>query len=150
MNTLKEGLKLNPASYELRKSQLNSLHPKWGGSHEQIAAFLADTKKYEHINANLKPLAGYNEYVQGTRAIETNHFNESIKLLTAALKHGDKTWFYVKRGKCHYHLKDYDKALSDFNQALALYPEYTEALNWRSWVYRKKEMHAEALGDLDL
>jgi tetratricopeptide (TPR) repeat protein len=150
LKTLKEGLKLNPASYELRKSQLFNLLPRWGGSYDQIATFLADTKKYESINANLKPLAGFNDYAKGFRAKEKKRFNEGIKLLTSALKHGDKLWFYQERGRCHYFLKNYDKALLDYDRALALHPESVTTLSWRSWAYRKLGKNAEALGDLDL
>ncbi len=147
---LLEGLKVSPASYEIRKSYLFSILPKWGGSFDEIAEFLADTKQYENRNSNLKPLAGFIYYVKGMIARERNQFAEGLELLTKAIEYGEKSWFYYERGLCYYQLNDYDKAISDLSRSVAMYPENISALYWRSWSYREKEMYAEALGDLDL
>lgn len=137
LSALKDGMEVNPASYEIRKSYLYSILPRWGGSYDQIAVFLADTKRYEDKNPNLKPLAGFIPFAKGIRARERKQFKAGIALLTESLEYGEKPWFYFERSLCYYFLKQYGKALSDLTRAIELNPEYVTAISWRSWVYRK-------------
>ncbi len=150
VEALKNGLNVNPASYEIRKTYLFTILPRWGGSYKEIRDFLSDTKKYEDKNSKLAPLQGFTEYAQGMRLRENDDFKKGVEILTKAISYGDKPWYYYERGLCYFFLKDYDKALSDLNKSVELYPEYRNGLFWRSWAYRKKDMFAEALDDLDL
>ncbi len=56
---------------------------------------------------------------------------------------------YSDRGWAYLHLKEYEKAISDFNSALILKPEYAWAYGSRGQVYRALKDYQQAIADFD-
>ena len=54
---------------------------------------------------------------------------------------------YYDRGNAYKNLKDYDRALSDYSEALKLDPQYAHAYLNRGWVYAAKNDAARSIAD---
>jgi serine/threonine protein kinase/tetratricopeptide (TPR) repeat protein len=65
----------------------------------------------------------------------------------AVRRHADKPWAWHNRGVIHGRLRQLDKALADFAQALVLRPQFADAFGSRSSVYRGLRRWDEALAD---
>jgi tetratricopeptide (TPR) repeat protein len=57
--------------------------------------------------------------------------------------------FYNNRGIAFAEKGQYDQAISDFNQAIAINPRYNKAYNNRGIVYRLREQYNQALSDFN-
>ena len=56
---------------------------------------------------------------------------------------------YDNRGYAYNGKKEYDKAISDFNEAITLNPNYAKAYYNRGVAYRKQGNNAQARTDFD-
>ena len=56
---------------------------------------------------------------------------------------------YYNRGNVYYDLKDYPKALADYNQALRINPDYAEAYGNRGLVYAQLGEREKAVTDME-
>lgn len=81
--------------------------------------------------------------LKGDRQLSLENFNKSI-----AKNPNDPTG-YLFRGKAHKDLKEFDKAIDDFNKTIELKPKF-EMLVWeyRDQCYLHKGMYQEAISDL--
>lgn len=144
------GLALMPASYEIRKSYLFKLMPRWGGSYEQIDAFLEDTRQYVEANPALNPLLGFKDYVLGYTLQSSGRYQDAIEHYSKALSFGEKEWYLKQRGTAYLQLKDFENALKDLDQAIALWPHFQSALTWRGIVHMDLDQTGSALADFNL
>lgn len=92
-----------------------------------------------------------------------NFFNQSIKLTpTYPNPYRGRAWVYKKQGKTdraksdfntaalmYYGLKHYDKALQDFNDAIALDGNNAEFYTNRGWTYYQLQKYDDAKKDFD-
>lgn len=149
-DVLIDGLALEPASYAIRKSYLFKLMPRWGGSYEQIDAFLEDTRLYVETNPALNPLLGFKDYVMGYNVQSSGRFEEALEHYTQALNFGEKEWVLKQRGTTYLQLKDYESALKDLDRAITLWPHFQSALTWRGITYEESGNTDAALADFNL
>lgn len=136
------GLAVAPASYEIRKSRLYLLFPRWGGSYAEIDAFVEDTKTHVDENPALRGLLGFADYVRAFNLHRAGHCEEAIATLDQALAAGETAWLWKERGICQWRLGKFAAAVADLNRAVALYPQMARALYWRGSAYL-------SLGDAD-
>src|SRR6185295_15910207 len=54
---------------------------------------------------------------------------------------------YTARGRAYYEKQQYDQAIADLNQALALAPRSTEAHYWRAFALSSADKDVEAIPD---
>ena len=137
------GLKIDPASYLLRKAMLGNLTPRWGGSYKAIEALLEETKPYLYQNVELAALMGFADYSKALDEIPADREVKSIAYSTAAIEYGDKPYYYQRRADAYYRLGNFEAAIIDYSNALALYPYSANAYLWRGLAYKQ-------LGQLDL
>lgn len=75
-------------------------------------------------------------------------FNEVIELLTDnVLKRQNDSELYARRGAAWYKKKDYDKAIKDYNMAIALNSDYESALYNRGLTWFAKKEYDKAIED---
>jgi tetratricopeptide (TPR) repeat protein len=144
------GLEAVPTSYTIRYSALSGLLPWWGGSLDEIRAFIAEMKPRAEDTLELRPLLGYADYATAETWRRAGKRQEAIQYYDRALRFGDY-WFYrYRRGLNFYNLKRYDEALVDFDRALALRPQLTGVLDARARTYRRQGRYDNAFADWDL
>ena len=92
----------------------------------------------------------------GVSAYAADDWDNAIKQLTAALSEAkpnkaalDPATIYFYRGKAYGKKKEYDRAISDFNQALLLNPKYANAFNNRGITYYYKKDYDRAIADFN-
>lgn len=80
--------------------------------------------------------------------------NLQIQGCTAVIESGRMSgkplaWAYANRGTGYKRINDLDRALADYNQAIALDPAYAIALYNRGSLYDGRDDHARAIADYD-
>ena len=91
-------------------------------------------------------------FVTGLKYYNQKHYPKSIEYFTYALpeittKYIDNSRIFFFRAKAQYYLKDYDKAIADYNKAIELNPNLDAAYNNRGSSYGKKGDYAKAFDD---
>ncbi|MGD1841289.1 MAG: hypothetical protein ACFB0B_10395 [Thermonemataceae bacterium] len=68
---------------------------------------------------------------KATEAYKAKQFERAIGYYTKVIKEGSETSYiaYTKRANCFHILREYDKAVSDYEQAIRLNPEFIPAYN---------------------
>ncbi|MDH3475857.1 MAG: tetratricopeptide repeat protein [Rhodospirillales bacterium] len=147
---IRMGLEAVPTSYTIRYSALSGLLPWWGGSLDEIRAFITEMKPRAENTPELRPLLGYADYVTAETWRRAGKRKEAIQYYDRALRYGDY-WFYrYQRGLNFYKLKRYEEALADFDQIIALRPQLASVLDARARTYRRQGRCDDALADWDL
>ena len=147
-NALAEALKVDPADYEIRKVHLSFLRPRWGGSIEEMGAFVEESLIYLPENPRLNWLAGlvYDEIARISEDREAQ--SEAEKYYSEALKFGENYIVYQHRGANRYRMDKNTEALEDLSKAISLYPESSQNFYWRSSVYSELGEFEKAAIDL--
>ncbi len=91
-------------------------------------------------------------FVTGLKYYNQKHYPKSIEYFTYALpetdtKYIDNSRIFFFRAKAEYYLKDYDKAISDYNKAIELNPNFDTAYNNRGFAYDEKGEYDKAISD---
>jgi hypothetical protein len=117
---LQAALKSCSTCLHIRVAYMIELEPRWGGSHEQMDAFAAETMKTSGaINKKLAVLGGYSSF---DRADDTEDLNEKRRLLDEAIRHGDASDFYRDRAGVRVKQHDEGGALADLRKVVELRP----------------------------
>ena len=135
----KRAIKIDPTSFDIRRRYIFSLQPKWGGSLEQMKAFIDSSKPFVSKNPGLKILRGYLPFTQADRLAISDRRRKAIEFYNQALDLGKYWWFYYERGSNYYLLGEHEKAVADFNNALQLWPQHWRILNAKGWTYRDQK-----------
>jgi tetratricopeptide (TPR) repeat protein len=77
--------------------------------------------------------------------------NEAIKVLNEALENGsDDFEAYFYRGVFYEKIKEYDKALHDFEESVALNPNYYESYRHIDWHYTRQQRFEKVIDFWDI
>jgi tetratricopeptide (TPR) repeat protein len=79
------------------------------------------------VRSNAQPTQFYNLYFEGNSLLVKGQFAKAIECYNKALKLFEADYVYFNRGNAFYELKDYTKALADYNKTLILNKGYMEA-----------------------
>jgi tetratricopeptide (TPR) repeat protein len=126
-----KGLKISPASYELRRRYIRRLRPRWGGSLEKMLAVVVKSEASIDKNPELINIASWiieeiaeSQYNNGNYTLARETLADGLsKIKSASAKSGytrvqaDHYIFY-KQGRVEMQLDDYKAALNYFNLAL--------------------------------
>lgn len=121
---VKKALQIDPYSFEVRSSYIFSLQPKWGGSLNQMRAAVNGAEQYLAKNPGLTALRGYIHYTEADILKSSGKRHQAIELLNRAVQSAKHWRFVYERGEQHYWLREYDKALADFNESLKMWPQH--------------------------
>lgn len=126
---LERAVAMDTNVYTARIAYLHSLRPEWGGSLEQMQAFIAQSERA------LAPeqLMRMKRVLQDSRAraelervqplVEQKQFEAALQLYDAALTKAPSAHGFVTRGRLLAGMNQHEKALADFDRALELDPE---------------------------
>ena len=149
-STLKESLRLNPDSVQVRASYLWTLKPEWGGKADTLVSYVDEVKKASVIYPQLKQLLGYSDYIFAAALARDMQYEPAVEHFDFAVQHGADHLIYRDRGINYYRLGNYELALENLDRSLELWPQASETLRWRSFTYQKLGRNEAALADLDL
>jgi tetratricopeptide (TPR) repeat protein len=139
----------DPASFLIRRRYIFSLQPKWGGSIDEMKAFINESKQYCDMNPRLKIISGYVPYALGDMIRKKDRL-KALEYYNQALSYGDHWWFFYKRGLNFYFMDKNNEAIKDFSRALLINPQHSEVLSSRGWAYYHLDRYQEALQDFNL
>lgn len=145
---LEKAEQIDPSSFLIRKTYMYSLQPKWGGSLEEMKAFVGESEQYFAENPKLKILIGYIPYSIADMIKNKNRV-EAIPYFDLAIEQGDYSFFYFERGKNYYKLKRYDEALKDFNRVINDIPRPVKSLRLRADINFEKGNTESAYEDIE-
>ncbi len=103
---------------------------------------------YEHLlTQNPKAWMAYNNL--GNHYLKHNQNHKAYQIFDDELQARPSAEAYMNRGISSYRQKRYEKAIDDFNKALALEPDFAEVYNNRAIAYQFMEKYDKALADVD-
>ena len=116
---LLQAVALDAKVYTARIAYLYSIRPEWGGSHEEMQAFISQSEPslLPHQVAKLKRVL---EDSEARAALESA---QSVADYDAVLAKAPSAHGFVSRGRAYARINQHQKALEDFNRALELDPE---------------------------
>lgn len=147
---VQQALKVDPYSFEVGRSYVWSLQPKWGGSLATMIAFVTSMNQHLPKNPGLAALRGYVDYTEADILTSSGKQQEAIEFYDRAVRSGPHWRFVYERGDNYYLLKAYDKALADFNLALKLWPQHPWPLTKRGLIHLQYGRDSQAMEDLNL
>lgn len=146
---LKQALRYNPASFEVRQFFIDSLLPRWGGSYQAMVDFAEKAQPYAYKNKNIKTLQGYALLDAANILASDKNYQDAGKLYNQILTLGDNDRVYYRRAKNYYRQHRYLQAITDFNHAIELEPDSGHYYYWRSKSYAKINKITKALTDIN-
>jgi tetratricopeptide (TPR) repeat protein len=142
---IKEATALQPHSFLLRATYMNSLLPRWGGSYTAMAQFAAESAPFAARNPRIKALAGFADWDKGRLSESAGNRGDAIEAYGRALQFGNFWQFRYQRGVYNSRSDQNEEALEDFNSVLSQYPQNDEALSARATV--EYELGRNAFGE---
>jgi len=141
---LKQANKVCPYCFSTRRTYLEGLAPRWGGSYLRMKRFLEGTDALLAKNPRLAVLRGLVPADRARSARSNKDYKAAIAHLTEALSHGDYWQFYEDRAEALFWYGSYNQALADANLAAKLRPGQASIHLLRSQILRKLSRYKEA------
>jgi tetratricopeptide (TPR) repeat protein len=98
-------------------------------------------------------LAQQSDALRACTANETTP-TDRLRSCTAAIEAGPEgplvVIAYLRRGNVNLTARNYDRAIADFDEAIRLDPEHSQALNSRGFAYEAKGQHDRAIADYNV
>lgn len=130
------GASLCPSCFVLRASYIQALRPRWGGSHEQMAAFARGS--VDARNPRLKLLAGFVDLDLSSIALVDGDVNAALEAANRACALGDYWEFLLARAQAERRRGENAPALEDLARAEATRP------GWPELAYERVKVHSNA------
>lgn len=141
-------LKISPASLNVRVAYLKAISPKWGGSLEEMLAYVIESSKQLEKNPKLKILQGFISTYAGDMQNTIKKYSVADSLYTESLTHGEYDDVLFKRGKVRNQQKKYVSAIKDLSRAIELNPEVADYYYYRAGSLMELEKYDDALKDI--
>lgn len=129
---LRDGLKVSPASYEIRRSYIRRLRPRWGGSIEKMVEFSAESLQVVDKNPQLLSLPAWILEDIASSLVRNKNYTLAISTLDEGflkLKNAASSEGYYQiefdpylinmQGYTHYRSENYAEALKYLNIAIS-------------------------------
>lgn len=145
---LQEAIAAEPLTSNVRLAYLAALRPEWGGSVEEMEAFLGETKrKYPQ----LRKLDLMESSVAGAKsraAVRAGDIAGAVRESERAVQLAKNETTLRDRAWAHFRAKNYDQAIADANEAMKHEDCHPCALAIRGMAYVRSGRHEEGLEDL--
>jgi tetratricopeptide (TPR) repeat protein len=136
-----------PLSFQVRRTLIVGMAPRWGGSYDAMDKFANESQARVGQSPMLKYLLGFPALEQAKDLQAEEKWDQTIALLNHAIEvGGDYAPFYTTRGKSSYELKRYDDALTDFQCANDLMPDDAQNLEMLALTSQFLDKPNDALG----
>ncbi len=142
-------LDAHPTSYMLNRTKLFYLQPRWGGDYHDMRRALETIADLAKQNPELTPLAGSFHHYKAFDAYGDKDYRRTVKLESVAISQGHKSWYFRRRGKAYDRLGEPEAALTDYSNAIRLFPENAQLHIERSNVYSSLQQPAQARKDIE-
>jgi tetratricopeptide (TPR) repeat protein len=90
------------------------------------------------------------EYQKGVSSYKSYNFITAIGHFDTAINIFTIPSFYVSRGNCYALNSQFDRAISDYSEAIQLNPNYADAYNNRGVIWHKKGDQDKAIADFNI
>ena len=117
------GLANAPTSDLIRHAYLGSLLPWWGGSLEEIRAFIIESKTTLPAPVDGYSLDGHEHYVKGLLAVRNGRRKEAMVHFNRALNFGERLIYLLARARNSSVLREGDSGRADFMRSLEFAPQ---------------------------
>ena len=138
------------ASLLARWSLALCLRPGWGGSYQALEAVAEEADAFKKEHPRLTLLGGVVAWDRAGVAADDDDSAKAIRLYTEAISHGEHAMYLIGRGRVQLDSRRYGDALADFERALVVYPEHSEALMLRAWTLAEMGRSADAAAGVRL
>ena len=145
---LQEALALEPLTSNVRLAYLGALAPQWGGSADEMEAFVRETRnrypqvrKLQLMEANLASARALEARRAGDVVGAVRESDKAVQLSKGEHTLRDRAW-------AHFMAKNYDQAIADANEAMKHEDCHPCALAIRGMANIRSGRHKEGLEDL--
>lgn len=147
---LEEANRIDPGNTYIKINYLLTLRPRWGGSMEEMQAFVDESKKLlkkqEDINLLQSHIWRSHAFV---RWKDHKDYQGCIDYYSKAIDlYGKDMRPFVRRGYCYHMLKRYEEALRDYSHVISIAPRNGYVLKSRGALFSDLRRFDEAIVDL--
>lgn len=137
-----------PECLQIRLKYLHSLHPKWGGSFDEMQLISKQAADLATRNPRLAPLTGFVDMIACEESRKQKRFEEATAACDRALASGD--WFdaLVAKGTLLRDQERYVASIDAYTSALKLWPGHKWTLRERAWSFYLADRPTEAAQDI--
>ena len=140
---------IDPSNILIKEQYLLALRPQWGGSLEEMIAFVKESDSMPLSDINKKRLESHIWRARARASRLNKDYRAAIEYYSNAITLYDQAaQVYVNRGWVYGQLKENDKAISDYSRAIVLAPSYVRPLISRAIIYRTLGEYDQSLADL--
>lgn len=150
---IEEANRIDPGNFSPRRNYMSTLTPRWGGSYEEMYAYLQECRFQqippEHIR-NLEAIIHNdiaNMHRHDHKPVEAyTHYRQALMLLTG-IETAETT--EALRGLIYSALESntLDRVSDEMDRYLHIVPEDPQILSYRGWLRENSGKLAEAMGD---
>lgn len=147
---LDEANRIDPGNTYIKIGYLLTLRPRWGGSMEEMQAFVDESKKLlkKQEDINLLQSHVWRSYAF-VRWNDHKDYQGCIDYYSKAIDlHDKEVRPFARRGYCYHKLKKYEEALRDYNHVISIAPRDGYVLKSRGALYSDLSRFDEAIVDL--
>jgi tetratricopeptide (TPR) repeat protein len=134
--------------FGVRAEYIIALTPRWGGSHREMRAFVAETTRLVEAHPKLRLLAGYVPWDRCRTAAADDNPAAALAACDEAVAVGEHPRFLTARARVLNRAKRHDEAQTVLARALRLAPQDEEALFARHIARRETKDVVGAAEDL--
>lgn len=140
-----DSIRICPTCFRFRIAYINSLEPRWGGSHAAMREFAEAAGTFG--NPKLKLLAGYVDLDKAHDAKNAGRLDEALKAIERACAIGEHWPFLTMRAEIQAERGDLQAAAADADRAVAIRPGESSVLFTRTEVHLLAKRFESAAAD---
>jgi TPR repeat protein len=143
-----KALALDRLAFGPRRAYLWGLQPKWGGSVEQMNAFLATARGAGLPAEQVRELEADYWIAMSDMADSAGDTDGALEQARRAVGSGEFPAALIERGRVHHRRREYTQAIADFSSAIEKRPQANPRVyRQRAWAYEAARRFPEAAAD---
>ncbi len=112
--------KLAPHSTEVRIARMISLEPRWGGSYEQMEAFVGEVRRDLKDPADVGRIAARISFLKAVDQDKAGKYEDALRLYNQGLQQSKEPYMLCSRSWVQAKLKRHEEAYRDAKEGLAM------------------------------